>query len=144
MSRHVIYRLCRHLFAFIAMAMALAASPASAASATPAPDQSAPVYGFDSSLLWGSSSSLERFNRANAFDPGTYQVDIYVNDNFRGRKSVEFRAAEGGIFPCLDDEFLIASGVLAGSISRAERTSEQRRRRRTMRPAAIAVRWNGA
>ncbi|HCR1547987.1 TPA: fimbrial biogenesis outer membrane usher protein [Pseudomonas aeruginosa] len=67
-------------------------------------------YRFDDRLLMGSGlagGSLERFNRANQVDPGTYHVDIYLNGSYSSRAKVEFHTQAGrGIEPCLDERFL--------------------------------------
>ncbi len=49
-------------------------------------------YRFDDNLLMGSGlagGSLERFNRADQVDPGTYHVDVYLNGQFATRAEVE-------------------------------------------------------
>lgn len=51
-------------------------------------------YRFDDSLLMGSGlagGTLERFNRANQVDPGTYHVDVYLNGSYASRTRIEFR-----------------------------------------------------
>ncbi|WP_421569528.1 fimbria/pilus outer membrane usher protein [Stenotrophomonas sp. PD6] len=66
-------------------------------------------YRFDDRLLIGSGlagGSLERFNRANQVDPGTYLVDVYANDVYVGRSEVEFRASADGVAPCLGEAYL--------------------------------------
>jgi outer membrane usher protein len=75
-----------------------------------------PAYNFDSRLLFGSPlgvADIERFNTISAVEPGSYQVDIFVNNTFFSRRSIEFRRTEGGaVDPCLSDEFLTQIGVL--------------------------------
>jgi outer membrane usher protein len=75
-----------------------------------------PTYNFDSRLLLGSSvgvANIERFNKASAVEPGSYQVDTYVNGIFFSRRSIDFRSAEGGtVEPCLSDELLTGMGAL--------------------------------
>ncbi|WP_431597791.1 fimbria/pilus outer membrane usher protein [Stenotrophomonas sp.] len=66
-------------------------------------------YHFDDRLLIGSGlagGSLERFNRADQVDPGTYLVDVYVNDVYITRSEVVFRAAADGVAPCMRETFL--------------------------------------
>ncbi|CAD5109397.1 fimbria/pilus outer membrane usher protein [Zestomonas carbonaria] len=66
-------------------------------------------YHFDDRLLLGSDlagGSLERFNRADHTDPGTYQVDIYLNGQFRSRAPVTFRTSDQRVEPCFSERFL--------------------------------------
>lgn len=66
-------------------------------------------YRFDDSLLMGSGlagGNLERFNRANQIDPGTYHVDLYLNGKYASRAEVEFRARGEGVEPCFSERFL--------------------------------------
>ncbi|RQH04767.1 fimbrial biogenesis outer membrane usher protein [Paraburkholderia dinghuensis] len=67
-------------------------------------------------MLLGSTlgvANIERFNKISAIEPGNYQVDIFVNGLFFSRRTIDFRAAEGGaVNPCLSDEMLTAIGVL--------------------------------
>jgi outer membrane usher protein len=89
---------------------------ASHAIAVRAQDSSSDDYGFDSSLLLGTPlgvANIERFNKPGGAEPGTYRVDIYVNQVLVTRKTVDFRKmGDGEIHPCLSDTFLAASGVL--------------------------------
>ena len=79
------------------------------------------AYSFDNRLLLGANlgiANVERFNRPNMVDPGSYRVDIFLNDVLIARQSVEFRADDSGaVHPCLSDEFLIANGVLIAGAS---------------------------
>lgn len=66
-------------------------------------------YRFDDRLLIGSGlagGSLERFNKAQQVDPGTYLVDVYVNSQYVNRSEVSFRAENEVIEPCLTERFL--------------------------------------
>ncbi|WP_207884662.1 fimbria/pilus outer membrane usher protein [Pseudomonas sp. 30_B] len=70
------------------------------------------AYQFDDNMLLGSSSGqLSRFNNPDQFDPGVYNVDLFVNGAFISRQSVEFRRRdlESGpvTVPCLSDRFLV-------------------------------------
>ncbi|WP_246024928.1 fimbria/pilus outer membrane usher protein [Paraburkholderia dinghuensis] len=72
------------------------------------------AYSFDSKLLLGTPlgvADIERFNKANAIEPGSYRVDVYVNDVFVTREAVEFRSAGGDVHPCLSDQFLATAGI---------------------------------
>lgn len=77
-------------------------------------------FEFDNSMLVGSAKdqkSIARFNQANAVEPGTYQVDIFVNGSFLNRQSVVFRASkEGDVSPCFTRDALIGAGILPASI----------------------------
>ncbi|PRC93781.1 fimbria/pilus outer membrane usher protein [Solimicrobium silvestre] len=87
----------------------------------------AAAYNFNSNLLVGGSlsgASLERFNRPNIIDPGNYLVDIYVNNVLSVRKTVEFLVGDQGkVYPCLDDQLLIDSGVKPENISQITSTT---------------------
>ncbi|WP_412547485.1 fimbria/pilus outer membrane usher protein [Pseudomonas aeruginosa] len=66
-------------------------------------------YRFDDSLLMGSGlagGTLERFNRANQVNPGTYHVDVYLNGSYASRTRIEFRPRAGGVKPCFGERFL--------------------------------------
>ncbi|WP_288502912.1 FimD/PapC N-terminal domain-containing protein, partial [uncultured Pseudomonas sp.] len=66
-------------------------------------------YRFDDSLLLGSGlagGSLERFNRVQQIDPGTYLVDVYVNTHYVNRSEVSFRLQDDAVEPCFSERFL--------------------------------------
>lgn len=66
-------------------------------------------YRFDDSLLMGSGlagGSLERFNRADQVDAGTYHVDLYLNGQYATRAEVEFRQRGDRAEPCFSERFL--------------------------------------
>ena len=66
-------------------------------------------YRFDDSLLMGSGlagGSLERFNRADQVDPGTYHVDLYLNGQYATRAEVELRQRGERAEPCFSERFL--------------------------------------
>ncbi|WP_179401487.1 fimbria/pilus outer membrane usher protein [Burkholderia guangdongensis] len=98
------------------------AVPAGHAWAAPGQDDagasasSTDTYNFDSSLLLGTPlgvADIERFNKASTIEPGSYRVDVYVNNVFITRKTVDFRStASGDVQPCLSDALLGASGIL--------------------------------
>uniref|UniRef100_UPI00333F4BC7 fimbria/pilus outer membrane usher protein n=1 Tax=Castellaniella defragrans TaxID=75697 RepID=UPI00333F4BC7 len=92
------------------------AGQASNPAATPA-QAAAEAYVFDASLFRGgriSVSMLERFNKADDVPPGTYKVDIYVNQQFFDRSDIEFvLAANDRVQPCLDAALLKRAGVAA-------------------------------
>ncbi|NBF10476.1 fimbria/pilus outer membrane usher protein [Pseudomonas sp. Fl4BN1] len=71
-------------------------------------------YSFDDELTLGqrAKASLSRFNRAKAIEPGRYQVDIYLNNNFVTRSVVDFQSVnDADVAPCLSDQFLLDAGV---------------------------------
>jgi outer membrane usher protein len=77
-------------------------------------------YRFDDDLLLGSHlgvGQLSRFNRPDQVDPGTYNVDVFVNGSLITRMSVEFRRLTdaGPALPCLSDRFLVDSAHLLAS-----------------------------
>ncbi|WP_207883997.1 fimbria/pilus outer membrane usher protein [Pseudomonas sp. 30_B] len=66
-------------------------------------------YQFDDQLLMGSSlggGSLERFNRDDQVDAGTYHVDLYLNGQYASRTEVEFRNRGERAEPCFNERFL--------------------------------------
>ncbi|WP_337264000.1 MULTISPECIES: fimbria/pilus outer membrane usher protein [unclassified Serratia (in: enterobacteria)] len=78
------------------------------------------AFEFDDSMLVGSAKeqkSIARFNQANAVEPGTYQVDIFINGDFLSRQSLAFAAGERGVIAaCLSRESLLDYGVLPSAI----------------------------
>ncbi len=85
------------------------------------------AYNFDSRLLMGSQrglANIERFNKVSTVEPGAYRVDVYINDGFVSRQSIEFQAADNGeVLPCLSDEFLSSAGVLVQDAKAAKGAS---------------------
>lgn len=77
-------------------------------------------FEFDSSMLVGAakdSTTLDRFSRAGTVEPGTYQVDIFINASFFSRQTLPFNeVSDGNILPCFSAAFLIAAGVLPEKI----------------------------
>ncbi|MHA7847504.1 fimbria/pilus outer membrane usher protein [Serratia sp. D1N4] len=77
-------------------------------------------FEFDDSMLVGSAKeqkSIARFNQANTIEPGTYQVDIFVNGDFFTRKSLQFTAGEQGqVSACLSEDMLLDAGILPSAI----------------------------
>ncbi|KFK96589.1 MULTISPECIES: fimbria/pilus outer membrane usher protein [unclassified Serratia (in: enterobacteria)] len=85
-------------------------------------------FEFDDSMLVGSAKeqkNITRFNQANAIEPGTYQVDIFINGNFLSRQSLVFAAGEQGVVAaCLSRENMVDAGILATAIkAKADDTS---------------------
>ncbi len=84
-------------------------------------------FEFDDSMLVGSAkeqNSIARFNQANAVEPGTYQVDIFVNGDFFTRKSLVFTTTEQGqVSACLSPESLLDAGILPSAIKTAKEAS---------------------
>lgn len=68
------------------------------------------AYGFDPMLFRGiriSQSAIERLSRPNSALPGTYKVDVYVNEHFIAQRSVVFKEISAGkIQPCLSPELI--------------------------------------
>lgn len=67
----------------------------------------------------------------NALLPGSYRVDVLVNDSLSGRRDVVFvqDPVSGRVTPCVDAALLQAAGVQLQSLTR--------RWRRTIRPVWI-------
>ncbi|MED5608318.1 fimbria/pilus outer membrane usher protein [Pseudomonas sp. JH-2] len=78
-------------------------------------------YVFDSSLFRGgplSQATLSRFNKVNAVAPGTYKVDVFINNRFVDRADVQFvSVADGQVQPCLTPALLENAGVEATNIA---------------------------
>jgi outer membrane usher protein len=71
--------------------------------------QGAADYRFDDNLLLGSNlagGSLERFNRVDQVDPGSYHVDLFLNGQYATRTEVEFRQLGEHVEPCFSKRFL--------------------------------------
>jgi outer membrane usher protein len=94
-----------------------AAAPAGPATLEPASGGAAVEF---SSAFTGSSQSVDvsRFERGNPVLPGSYNVDIYVNEGRIARKNIEFRATEGNqiAHPCFDYATLVQLGVDVGRL----------------------------
>jgi outer membrane usher protein len=124
---------CKLSLSMVALGLAMPAAHVLAAPVATGTQQSGAAspttlaYNFDSRLLLGSSlgvADIERYNKASVIDPGRYQVDLYLNDNFVTRKAVEFRTAPGGdVYPCLSDTILRESGVLVPGMKSASDAS---------------------
>jgi outer membrane usher protein len=95
------------------------AVPALAGSATLEPTSGGAVVEF-SSAFTGSSQSVDvsRFERGNPVLPGSYNVDIYVNEGRIARKNIEFRTTDDNpiAHPCFDYSTLLQLGVDIGRL----------------------------
>ncbi|HGM5490101.1 TPA: fimbria/pilus outer membrane usher protein [Serratia fonticola] len=91
--------------------------------------ESASTFEFDDSMLVGTAkeqNSIARFNQANSVEPGTYQVDLFINGVFLSRQSLEFAAGQRGqVAACLTREMLLGAGILADSIKEPTHDTEQ-------------------
>ena len=70
-------------------------------------------YEFDNAILMGNASlnDLQSFNVAGLL-PGTYIVDIYINDNWRGRRELLFKKDNhGDLVSCYSEAFLKGVGI---------------------------------
>jgi outer membrane usher protein len=83
-------------------------------------------FEFDDSMLVGSAkeqNGIARFNHANTVEPGTYQVDLFINGTFLSRQSLVFASGERGeVSACFSRDVLLGAGILPDSIK--EKTSE--------------------
>jgi len=101
--------------------LALGSSPAAVfagAAESPAAPMLEPAAGAAvefSNAFTGSSKSIDisRFERGNPVLPGSYNVDVFVNEGRVARKNITFRAAEGNeaARPCFDYVTLVQMGV---------------------------------
>lgn len=71
------------------------------------------VVDFDPSFMVGPAVDVRRFSSGNAVLPGTYDVDLYLNDSPLGRREVHFELRSGNksAEPCLTRSLLDAAGV---------------------------------
>ncbi|MDG2539271.1 fimbrial biogenesis outer membrane usher protein [Dyella jiangningensis] len=80
----------------------------------PAPATGAAAVEF-SSAFTGTSQSVDisRFERGNPVLPGSYNVDVFVNEGRVARKDITFRAVQGreAATPCFDYATLVQMGV---------------------------------
>ncbi|MCA8093638.1 fimbrial biogenesis outer membrane usher protein [Burkholderia anthina] len=107
----------RPLYAAVLSALAACHAAASEVESGSAPLTIAQVE-FDEGFFPSGSSvtnDLSRFEKGNSVLPGTYNVDIYVNDNWIGRADVPFKASEatrsGDARACFDKLLLTRVGI---------------------------------
>ncbi len=87
------------------------------------------AYTFDPHLFQGSGLSpamIERFNQADRIEAGLYKVDLYINDRFLERRSIQFienQAAAQGVDACLSIELLEQAGILGDEAYRKQQAS---------------------
>jgi outer membrane usher protein len=100
-----------------------AAAPAAGASATGAEASASGGYAdFDRSLLSGAgqnTTDLSRFERGNPVTPGSYNIDIFLNNAWVGRSDVRFAAAEANASAtaCVDHKMLDQLGLHPAKLS---------------------------
>ncbi|KMN83503.1 fimbrial protein [Chromobacterium sp. LK11] len=80
------------------------------------------LLAFNTNFINGSGRPADLsavLSAGNALLPGSYRVDVLVNDNLTGRRDVVFRqhAASGKVEPCIDADMLQAAGVLLQRLS---------------------------
>jgi outer membrane usher protein len=107
--------LCAGIAAALAGWHPALAAPASAAANAPA-EAGAVDASFDRSLLSGAGSNttdLSRFEHGNPVSPGSYHVDIYMNQGWVARRDVRFAAAtpQASATPCLDAKLIDQLGL---------------------------------
>ena len=99
-----------------------AAAGADSANSTPANGVDSGSYAegttftFDRSMLSGAGSNttdLSRFEHGNPVLPGSYNLDIYLNNNWVGRRDVRFASAKpnDSATPCVDRKLLDQLGL---------------------------------
>ncbi len=95
---------------FGAIALSRAAEPAATA-----PTTSAPAYGgFNPAMLSGSDKiDVSRFTHSNVLFPGKYRADIYVNQEWLGRRDIDIFAPSDGseARPCITKTLLTQAGL---------------------------------
>ena len=111
-----------------AIASGPVASTADSASSSPADSGNSGGYGerstytFDRSLLSGAGSNttdLSRFEHGNPVLPGSYNVDVYLNNAWVGRRNVRFVSAKPDVSatPCVDRQLLDQMGLHPANLS---------------------------
>jgi len=86
---------------------------------------------FDRSMLAGAGSGtadLSRFEHGNPVLPGTYNLDVYLNNGWMGRMDVRFAAPspEADAVPCVDSKLFDRTGLVpakAGAATAAQLSS---------------------
>nr|NLU59879.1 hypothetical protein [Pseudomonas sp. BIGb0427] len=68
---------------------------------------------------------LSRYQRRNITSPGTYSVDVLVNDNWHGRMNLSFKAWPGKeeALACFDNALLERLGLISASSARRRNSS---------------------
>jgi len=78
------------------------------------------IVAFDAAFLPDGPSTLDvtRFARGNPVLPGTYDVDIWLNDEWQARQSIRFASGDEAMdaVACLDADDLVAFGVDAAAV----------------------------
>ncbi|AWM79609.1 fimbrial protein [Gammaproteobacteria bacterium ESL0073] len=78
-------------------------------------------YLFDNSLLRGNRyniGSINQFNDADNIEPGTYQIDLFINNAFLEQLDVKFvKSKQGKTLPCFSYDNLIRFGIKPESIT---------------------------
>ncbi|WP_092701799.1 fimbria/pilus outer membrane usher protein [Rhodanobacter glycinis] len=99
-----------------------ASSSADAGPANGSDADGSTTFTFDRSLLAGAgdnTSDLARFEHGNPVLPGSYNVDIYLNNGWVGRRDVRFASAtpNASATPCVDRQLLDQLGLHPANLS---------------------------
>lgn len=89
-------------------------------------DEGGTDYEFDNSFIVGSQqqASMKRFD-ALAFKPGTYSVDVYTNESWKGRYDVDVkRSADGKPQICYTAEMLQNFGLSPEKLNSAKKSDD--------------------
>lgn len=81
------------------------------------------AYLFVDGLALGSlagKGALSRFNRGDVIEPGTYDIDLYVNGRLYGRQNIRFDDVGGVTRACLSAEVLAGIGIVEDVMAAAE------------------------
>ncbi|WP_211454726.1 fimbria/pilus outer membrane usher protein [Collimonas antrihumi] len=127
-SRHkrTDYAVCQPRLLSMLVSGAIASMLAPSAIASTAIPMAAAAMKFDSGFFPGGFSTtpvdVSRFEVANVVLPGTYRVDISVNQNRQGREDVTFSTLpdQDNAVPCFDRATLIRFGVDPDKVARGE------------------------
>lgn len=111
---------CRSALKPSCLALLLALAELSRAEATQARGGTAPpstLLAFNTNFINGAGRPADLsavLGAGNALPPGSYRVDVLVNDSLVGRRDVVFvqDVASGKVVPCVDAALLQAAGVL--------------------------------
>ncbi|WP_168163805.1 fimbria/pilus outer membrane usher protein [Jeongeupia sp. USM3] len=72
---------------------------------------------FDASMLRASGNTrpdVSQFGKKNVVLPGTYRVDVYINNAWYGRKDINMRDQDGETRPCISRDLLEKAGMNFG------------------------------
>lgn len=114
-SLHPLQRAMARACAIVGMAaLLLAALATRAAEPAPAPVTASSFSGFNPAMLSGTDKiDVSRFARSNVLFPGKYRADLYVNQEWLGRRDIDVtkQAGSDDAQPCITKALLLQAGL---------------------------------